>query len=67
VGSADTVLARLVDLVDQLGPFGTLVMVGHDWEASGVSQRSMQCLAENIMPQLKQYADSLGPARWLGL
>jgi alkanesulfonate monooxygenase SsuD/methylene tetrahydromethanopterin reductase-like flavin-dependent oxidoreductase (luciferase family) len=67
VGSADTVLARLVDLVDQLGPFGTLVMVGHDWDDSGLSQRSMQCLAENTMPQLKKYVDSLGPARWFGL
>jgi len=54
-------------LVDQLGPFGTLVMVGHDWDDSGLSQSSMQCLAENIMPQLKQYVDSLGPARWFGL
>ena len=67
MGSADTVLARLVDLVDQLGPFGTLVMVGHDWDDSGLSQSSMQCLAENIMPQLKKYVDSLGPARWFGL
>ena len=67
VGSADTVLARLVDLVDQLGPFGTLVMVGHDWEVSGLSQRSMHCLAENTLPRLRQHADSLGPARWVGL
>ena len=67
VGSADTVLARLVGLVDQLGPFGTLVMVGHDWEVSGLSQRSMHCLAENTLPRLRQHADSLGPARWVGL
>ncbi len=67
VRSADTALARLVDLVDQSGPFRPLVMVGHGWDDSGLSQRSMQCLAENIMPQLKQYVDSLGPARWLRL
>ena len=60
-------IKRLVDLVDQLGPFGTLVMVGHDWEVSGLSQRSMHCLAENTLPRLKQHADSLGPARWVGL
>ena len=46
VGTVDTVLARLVELVDQLGPFGTLVMVGHDWDESGLSQGSMRRLAE---------------------
>ena len=65
VGSVDTVLARLVDLVDQLGLFGTLVMVGHDWDESGLSQRSMGCLAKDILPQLKQHVDSLGPERWI--
>ncbi len=65
VGSADTVLARLIVLVDELGPFGTLVMVGHDWDESGLSQRSMHRLAKDILPQLKQHVDSLGPTRWI--
>ena len=65
VGSADTVLARLIELVDELGPFGTLVMVGHDWDESGLSQGSMRRLARDILPQLKQHVDSLGPARWI--
>ena len=64
VGSADTVLARLVDLVDHLGPFGMLVMVGHDWDKSGLSQRSMRCLAEDILPKLNQHVDSFGSERW---
>jgi len=65
VGSADTVLARLIELVDELGPFGTLVMVGHDWDESGLSQGSMHRLAKDILPQLKQHVDSLGSARWI--
>ena len=65
VGSADTVLARLIELVDELGPFGTLVMVSHDWDESGLSQGSMRRLARDILPQLKQHVDSLGPARWI--
>ena len=65
VGCADTVLARLIELVDELGPFGTLVMVGHDWDESGLSQGSMRRLAKDILPQLKQHVDSLGPARWI--
>jgi len=65
VGSADTVLARLIELVDELGPFGTLVMVGHDWDESGLSQGSMHRMAEDILPQLKQHVDSLGSERWI--
>ena len=65
VGTADTVLARLIELVDELGPFGTLVMVSHDWDESGLSQGSMRRLARDILPQLKQHVDSLGPARWI--
>ena len=65
VGTADTVLARLIELVDELGPFGTLVMVGHDWDESGLSQGSMRRLAKDILPQLKQHVDSLGSARWI--
>jgi alkanesulfonate monooxygenase SsuD/methylene tetrahydromethanopterin reductase-like flavin-dependent oxidoreductase (luciferase family) len=65
VGAADTVLARLVELVDELGPFGTLVMVGHDWDESGLSQESMRRLAQDILPQLKQHVDSLGSERWI--
>jgi len=64
VGSVDTVLARLVDLVDHLGPFGMLVMVGHDWDESGLSQRTMRCLAEDILPKLNQHIDSFSPVRW---
>jgi alkanesulfonate monooxygenase SsuD/methylene tetrahydromethanopterin reductase-like flavin-dependent oxidoreductase (luciferase family) len=67
IGSADTVLAQLVDLVDHLGPFGTLVMVGHDWDDSGLSQRSMRCFVQDILPRLKQHVGSLGPERWFGL
>ena len=65
VGTADTVLARLIELGDELGPFGTLVMVSHDWDESGLSQGSMHRLAKDILPQLKQHVDSLGSARWI--
>ena len=67
VGAADTVLARLVELVDELGPFGTLVMVGHDWDESGLPQGSMRRLAKDIFPQLRQHVDSLGSERWTEL
>ena len=59
-GSRETVLARLAELVDRLGPIGTLVMVGHDFDKRGTWQRSMRALATEIMPALRQHASAGG-------
>ena len=59
-GSRETVLARLAELVDRLGPIGTLVMVGHDFDARGTWQRSMRALATDVMPALRQHAGGAG-------
>lgn len=58
-GSADTVLARLTDLADRTGPFGTLLMAGHDWETTGRWPTSMRRLAEEVAPKLSQHVDAL--------
>lgn len=58
-GSVKTVTDRLIALVDRLGPFGTLVSVGHDWDDTTLWQDSMRMLAENVMPTLAQHAASL--------
>lgn len=58
-GSAETVLARLIDLADRTGPFGRLLVAGQDWEATGRWQRSMTSLAEDIAPKLDQHLSTL--------
>lgn len=58
-GSVSTVTERLVELVDRIGPFGTLVMVGHDWDSSGVWQESMRLLATEVMPAVSRHADAV--------
>lgn len=58
-GSAKTVLDRLIDLADRAGPFGTLLIAGQDWEATGRWQRSMAKLAEDVAPKLAQHVASL--------
>ena len=58
-GSLASVQERLVDLVDQLGPFGTLVMVGQDWDDAVMWPTSMRRMAEEVMPVLTQHADQL--------
>lgn len=59
VGTARQVLDRLVAIVDRTGPFGRLVMVGHDWEETGLWQASMERLASEVMPKLSQHASVL--------
>jgi alkanesulfonate monooxygenase SsuD/methylene tetrahydromethanopterin reductase-like flavin-dependent oxidoreductase (luciferase family) len=59
-GSVKTVTDRLIALVDRLGPFGTLVSVGHDWDDADLWRDSMTALAVDVMPAVSQHADSLG-------
>ena len=58
-GSAETVLARLIDLADRAGPFGRLLVAGQDWEATGRWQSSMTRLAEEVAPKLAQHLTTL--------
>jgi alkanesulfonate monooxygenase SsuD/methylene tetrahydromethanopterin reductase-like flavin-dependent oxidoreductase (luciferase family) len=58
-GSFDVVLERLMGVVDRLGPMGTLVMVGHDWDDTDLWQESMRRLSQEAMPRLSQHSDRL--------
>lgn len=57
-GSPDTVLDKLVALRDRIGDFGTLVMTAHDWDDKALWRRSMELLANDVMPRLTRHADA---------
>ena len=57
-GTSDQVLERLTALVDRVGPFGNLVMVGHDLDPSNIWQLSTERLVADVMPKLAQHAAS---------
>ncbi|MEL7158121.1 MAG: LLM class flavin-dependent oxidoreductase, partial [Actinomycetota bacterium] len=60
-GSAETVTERLVALVDEVGPFGTLVAVGHDWDDDGRRWLdSLTALATEVAPVLGQHVAAAG-------
>lgn len=60
-GSVETVTARLVEMTDLVGPFGTLVAVGHDWEDGGdLWLNSMTSLATDVAPAVAQHMTTLG-------
>lgn len=57
-GSPRTALDRLVALREQAGPFGHLLMAGLDWSGPNAAweAESMQRLAQEVMPKLRQHA-----------
>ena len=57
-GSPQTVLDRLVALLDEVGPFGTLLLTHKDWDRAELHKHSMTLLAEKVMPRLRQHIGS---------
>jgi alkanesulfonate monooxygenase SsuD/methylene tetrahydromethanopterin reductase-like flavin-dependent oxidoreductase (luciferase family) len=53
-GSPDEVLRRLVLLIEETGPFGTLVLMGYDWDDKASWLRSMELFARELMPALNK-------------
>ena len=62
-GDVSSVLDQLVALCEQWGPFGTLLMVGHDWDDAPIWRRSMTLLAEQVLPRLNQHLVSRAAAK----
>ena len=55
-GTPARVLEQLVALRDEVGPFGTLLMAGHDWDDPKLWRRSMVLLARDVMPAFARVA-----------
>lgn len=52
IGDQQTCLDKLHELYDQVGGFGTFLMVAHDWDDRAKWINCMQILANEIVPQL---------------
>lgn len=51
-GTVDQVVDQLMAFRDQVGDFGTLLYACHDWVDPVLGKRSMQLMAEEVMPRL---------------
>ena len=60
-GSPRRVLDQLVALRDEVGHFGTLLMGGHDWDRPALWRRSMELLAQDVMPRFARHAAQTPP------
>ena len=51
-GTVDSVVAQLLAFREQVGDFGTLLYACHDWLDPALGRRSMQLMAEQVMPRV---------------
>ena len=51
-GTVNEVVDRLRAFREQVGPFGTLLYCGHDWADPQAMRRSMELMAEKVLPRL---------------
>jgi alkanesulfonate monooxygenase SsuD/methylene tetrahydromethanopterin reductase-like flavin-dependent oxidoreductase (luciferase family) len=49
-GTPDKVAEDLLAFRDEIGPFGTLLYAGHDWADRRLALRSMELMAERVLP-----------------
>jgi alkanesulfonate monooxygenase SsuD/methylene tetrahydromethanopterin reductase-like flavin-dependent oxidoreductase (luciferase family) len=53
-GDVDHVLDRLLGLIEETGPFGTLVLMGYDWDDKPSWVASVELFARELLPRLNQ-------------
>jgi alkanesulfonate monooxygenase SsuD/methylene tetrahydromethanopterin reductase-like flavin-dependent oxidoreductase (luciferase family) len=51
-GSVDKVVDRILAMREEIGDFGELVYAGMDWLDPALARRSMQLMAEEVMPRV---------------
>ena len=51
-GTVDDVVDQILALRELIGPFGTIVYTGADWADEALGRRSMELMAEQVMPRL---------------
>ena len=51
-GSPDKVADEIIKFRERVGDFGTLLYAGKDWRDPTLAKRSMQLLAEKVMPKV---------------
>ena len=49
-GGVNRVVDRILKLHEQVGDFGTLLYCGKDWADSRLGRKSMELMAEKVMP-----------------
>ena len=60
-GTVDQVVEQILAVREMTGPFGTLVYAGKNWSDPALSRRSMELMAEKVMPAVNA---AIGQENW---
>ena len=58
IGDPESCIRQLLEVWEQTGGFGTLLMTTHDWDDKDKWVRSMELLAREVLPALPATYDS---------
>ena len=53
-GTAASVAEQILAFRDTVGDFGTLLYCGHDWADPALARRSMELMAQKVMPEVNR-------------
>ncbi|HEX6689606.1 MAG TPA: LLM class flavin-dependent oxidoreductase, partial [Burkholderiales bacterium] len=53
-GTVNSVVEQILAFREKVGPFGTLYYPCHDWVDPALAKKSMQLMAEQVMPKVNQ-------------
>jgi alkanesulfonate monooxygenase SsuD/methylene tetrahydromethanopterin reductase-like flavin-dependent oxidoreductase (luciferase family) len=53
-GTVESVVDQLLAFRDEVGDFGTLLYAGHDWVDKDLAKRSMELMANKVMPAVNR-------------
>jgi len=53
-GTPESVVEQLLRFRERIGPFGTLLYCAHDWQDAKLGRRSMELMAERVLPALNR-------------
>ena len=53
-GTPDQVADQILAFREQIGDFGTLLYAGHDWMDKKLARRSMELMADKVMPAVNK-------------
>jgi alkanesulfonate monooxygenase SsuD/methylene tetrahydromethanopterin reductase-like flavin-dependent oxidoreductase (luciferase family) len=51
-GTAENVAGQILALREEVGAFGTLLYTGHDWADPALARRSMELMANEVLPRI---------------
>lgn len=49
-GTPDSVADKIMNFLEEIGPFGKMLYAGHDWHDPTLARRSMALMADKVLP-----------------